>query len=55
MKIGISFKENEKYIYEHINNQLSSSIYIKQLVLKDMEEKNSDKKDNSQKNKILDF
>jgi hypothetical protein len=39
LKIGISFKENEKPVYNYIKKQLSPTIYIKQLVLKDMGKK----------------
>jgi len=37
VKIPISFKETEKDMYEFVLSQLSSSIYIKGLIKKDME------------------
>lgn len=46
MKISLSFKENEEYIYNYIKKQLSASVYIKQLVIDDM------KKDESPNKKI---
>lgn len=36
MKIAVSFKENEKDIFEYVDKQLSHSVYIKQLILDDM-------------------
>ena len=36
-KIGISFKDTEKELYEYIKTKLSASIYIKELIKKDME------------------
>lgn len=36
MKISISFKENEKYIYDYLMTKLSPSIYLKELILLDM-------------------
>ena len=40
IKISVSFKDtkSEKEMYDYIQSQLSSSIYIKGLVKKDMEE-----------------
>ena len=40
IKISVSFKdtESEKEMYDYIQSQLSSSIYIKGLIKKDMEE-----------------
>lgn len=38
MKIPLSFKESEKEMYDFLQSQLSPSIYIKQLLLKEMKE-----------------
>lgn len=40
-KIGISFKDTEMNLYEYVKNQLSPSIYIKQLIKADMEKEDS--------------
>lgn len=39
MRINLSFKENEEYIFNYIKDkgQLNYSVYLKNLVLKDME------------------
>jgi hypothetical protein len=37
MKIPVSFKEEEKVMYDYVNEKLSASIYIKQLIKDDME------------------
>ncbi|MCX7903294.1 MAG: hypothetical protein N2486_02175 [Caloramator sp.] len=46
MKISVSFKENEKHIYEYLISKLSPSIYLKELILKEMknEEPKQEKK-----------
>ena len=36
MKISISFKENEKQIYDYLMTKLSPSIFLKELILKEM-------------------
>lgn len=36
-KVGISFKDNEKELYEYLKSQLSPSIFIKQLIKDKME------------------
>ena len=36
-KIGVSFKDSELYMVEHLRKQLSVSIYIKELIKKDIE------------------
>lgn len=36
-KIGVSFKDSELYMIEHLKKQLSISIYIKELIKKDIE------------------
>lgn len=36
MKISVSFKENEKHIYDYLMTKLSPSIYLKELILQDM-------------------
>lgn len=43
-KIGISFKDTESYLYEFVKGKLSPSIYIKELIKKDMENTKTDKK-----------
>lgn len=55
LKIGISFKENEQNIYEHINKQLSASIYIKQLVINDMNKETEPLKKENNSKKIMDW
>lgn len=51
MKVGISFKEKEKELYDFLMNQISPSVYVKQL-LKDK----IDKEDNiSKKNNFNGF
>lgn len=39
LKLTISFKENEKEkrLYDHIKAQFNQSVYIKELILKDIE------------------
>ncbi|PWL52936.1 MAG: hypothetical protein DBY38_08635 [Clostridium cadaveris] len=37
IKVGISFKESEKDIYNFLQKQLSPSIYIKELIKKEKE------------------
>lgn len=37
IKVGISFKESEKDIYNFLKKQLSPSIYIKELIKKEKE------------------
>lgn len=44
-KIGISFKENEVDLYEFVKGKLSASIYIKELIQKDMENEDYNKKE----------
>ncbi|MDC4241663.1 MULTISPECIES: hypothetical protein [Clostridium] len=44
-KIGISFKDTEIELYEFVKGKLSPSIYIKELIKKDMENKETNKKD----------
>lgn len=49
MKISVSFKENEKQIYDYLMTKLSPSIYLKELILKEMknqETKQTKKKEN---------
>ena len=43
-KIGISFKDSEIDLYEFVKGKLSPSIYIKELIQKDMENKESNNK-----------
>lgn len=43
-KIGISFKDTEIELYEFVKEKLSPSIYIKELIKKDMEGKESNNK-----------
>lgn len=44
-KIGISFKDTENDLYDFLKEKLSPSIYIKELIKKDMENKETNKKD----------
>ena len=37
MKIPVSFKQSEFNLYLHCKSKLSASIYIKELIVKDME------------------
>lgn len=39
MKIPISFKESEKDLYEFLQGKMSPSIYIKEILRKEMGEK----------------
>ena len=39
MKIPISFKQRELYLYLHCMGKVSPSAYLKELVIKDMEGK----------------
>ncbi|WP_207643339.1 hypothetical protein [Clostridium massiliamazoniense] len=36
MKIPVSFKKNEQYIYDYVMKKLSASVYIKELIIADM-------------------
>lgn len=36
-KVGISFKDSERELLEYLKSKLSPSIYIKELIKKDME------------------
>lgn len=49
-KINISFKDSEKDLYEFLKNQLSPSIYIKEILKQQLENKNTKKE-----NKSMDF
>lgn len=56
MKVSLSFKENEKHMYDFLMSQLSLSIYIKGLIKADMEKgekKNQFKQQNN--TDLLDF
>jgi hypothetical protein len=44
-KLGISFKDTENDLYDFVKEKLSPSIYIKELIKKDMENKETNKKD----------
>ena len=37
IKIGISFKETEKELYDFLQKQLSPSIYVKELIQREIE------------------
>lgn len=37
MKVSVSFKEDEKRMYDFLKKQLSPSIYIKEMLKKEME------------------
>jgi hypothetical protein len=39
IKISVSFKDTEQEMLNHVNSQLSISIYIKSLIQKDMQNK----------------
>lgn len=56
IKVSISFKDSEKNMYDFLQSKLSSSIYIKGLIKKEMrlnENQISNKKNNNKFN--LDF
>mgnify|MGYP001562718145 CR=1 FL=1 len=56
IKVSISFKDSEINMYDFLQSQLSSSIYIKELIKKEMrlnDNKISNKKNNNKFN--LDF
>jgi hypothetical protein len=36
-KIVVSFKDHEKYLYDYVKGQISATVYIKQLILDDMQ------------------
>lgn len=36
LKISVSFKEKEKYLYEYLMTKISATVYIKELILNDM-------------------
>ena len=44
-KLGISFKDTENDLYDFVKEKLSPSIYIKELIKKDIENKENNKKD----------
>lgn len=50
-KIGISFKETEVYMIEHLKKQLSISIYIKELIKKDIEDQKTETNTSTKINK----
>ena len=50
-KIGISFKETEVYMIEHLKKQLSISIYIKGLIKKDIEDQKTETNTSTKINK----
>ncbi|EPR12351.1 hypothetical protein [Ruminiclostridium papyrosolvens] len=39
-KIVVSFKDKEKYLYDYAMSQISAPVYIKQLILNDMQKDN---------------
>lgn len=41
LRIQLSFKDNEKKIYDYIKSKFNYSAYLKELVLKDMEKENN--------------
>lgn len=41
LRIQLSFKENEKNLYDYIKSKFNYSAYLKELVLKDMEKENN--------------
>lgn len=55
MKISLSFKENEKEIYDYLTSKLSASIYIKELILVDMKEKPEKRNENKKNATGYDF
>ena len=61
-KMSISFKEKELYMYNYLQTKVNAAVYIKELILKDMEEKNINKTRLDQKitiqrnnNNLMDF
>lgn len=49
-KVGISFKEKEKDLYNFLINQISPSVYIKQLLKDQIEKEEKPKENNNIKN-----
>lgn len=41
MKIPVSFKRKEQYIYDYVCSKFNYSAYIKELILKDMTKKDN--------------
>ncbi|WP_297633521.1 hypothetical protein [uncultured Clostridium sp.] len=37
LKLTLSFKQNEKWLYDYLLNKLSTSIYVKELIIEDIE------------------
>lgn len=59
-KMSISFKEKEIYMYDYLQTKINAGVYIKELILKDMEEKNinkapAEKKPINKRNNLMDF
>lgn len=61
-KMSISFKEKEMYMYNYLQTKINATVYIKELILKDMEEKDINKAPADQKvtvqrnnNNLMDF
>ncbi|NWK10390.1 hypothetical protein [Clostridium cadaveris] len=54
MKIPVSFKESEQYIYDYAKSKISPSVYIKELIIEDMK-KNNEKHDNGRRKRNLEF
>jgi hypothetical protein len=55
MKVSLSFKENEKDMYDFLMSQLSASIYIKQLIKNDISKGVEQPKHPKTVKDILDF
>lgn len=57
MKIPLSFKESEKEMFDFLQSQLSPSIYIKQLLIREMKETptNKEKPGKASTTNLLDF
>ena len=56
MKVSLSFKEDEKEMYNYLQSQLSASIYIKQLIKNDMEKSTKPEREiKTTKRNLLDF
>jgi hypothetical protein len=54
MKVSLSFKSDEKEMYDYLMQQLSTSIYIKSLLKKEMEKGPEQDRQKKHRN-ILDF
>lgn len=61
-KMSMSFKEKEDFMWEYLQTKMNACVYMKELILKDMKDKNLIQDSRSNKNnkeekkgKIIDF